>query len=275
MLAGKYRWFPHDIAKQTVDFLTNEPNANFDKLGRLIYTSAHQEISCPHQTQNTGVFVAFGQSNSANHAQHRFSKADLENVVNYFNGKCYLAQSPLLGATGDDGEWIALTARKLIDKGVYEKVVVVSSGIGGTSIQRWAAGNDLNDMFIKVLADVSQKYTVTDMIWHQGESDIKQTHKQVYHYYFKSLLQSIRETKVSAPIFMSVASICGAKENWHYPNQISKAQLELTKLAGVELGVNTDEALPINLRFDGCHFGKSAQEIAAGELANKIANHHN
>ena len=68
------------------------------------------------------------------------------------------AQSPLLGADGAKGEWMSLTASNLIKNGVYEKIIIVSSGIGDTSIKRWAKGNDLNRMFIDVISNLSKKY---------------------------------------------------------------------------------------------------------------------
>ena len=130
----------------------------FDNSRRLIYSSKHKETACPVQTEKLGVLVAFGQSNSANYAEHLFEPKDLKNVFNYFKGKCYAARSPLLGADGAKGEWMSLTASNLIKNGVYEKIIIVSSGIGDTSIKRWAKGNDLNRMFIDVISNLSKEY---------------------------------------------------------------------------------------------------------------------
>jgi hypothetical protein len=266
----KYQWFPHDIVKQLKYLTLNNSAVEFDEFGRLVYSSAHHEVECPHQTERTGVLISFGQSNSANHAEYKFKEGELNNVVNYYNGRCFQAQSPLLGATGAGGEWIALTASKLVKKGLYDNVVVLSSGIGGTPISRWAKNNDLNRMFIDVLIEISAAYKVTEMIWHQGESDRKYTHFEVYQLYFKSMLKTIREAKVEAPLFVSIASICGEESKWDYPNSVSLAQLEVTQLEGVQLGANTDENVPISMRYDGCHFSKLAQEVAATEMAEKI-----
>jgi hypothetical protein len=247
----------------------------FDAFGRLISTNLSVEIKCPTQTQRTGLLFAFGQSNSANSAEYKFKETELNGVVNYFNGKCYVAKSPLLGATGSGGEWISLTARKLIENGTYDNVVVVSSGIGGTRIERWGSGNDLNEMVLNVLADVTKKYKVTDIIWHQGESDRKFTHTKVYEHYFRTLVDDIRGLQINAPIFISIASVCGASEGWNYPNKITEAQTLLAKENGVELGINTDELIPISLRLDDmCHFGKQAQEKAAIEQSRLIAEYH-
>ena len=262
------------LAKWEGEVIPVLPISKFDELGRLISTSLSVEIKCPTQTQRTGLLFAFGQSNSANSAEYKFKEMELNGVVNYFNGKCYVAKSPLLGATGSSGEWISLTARKLIENGTYDNVVVVSSGIGESKIERWGSGNDLNEMVLNVFADVTKKYKVTDIIWHQGEADRKFTHTKVYEHYFRTLVDGIRGLQINAPIFISIASVCGASEDWNYPNKITEAQTLLAKENGVELGINTDELIPISLRYDKCHFGKQAQEKAAIEQSRLMAEYH-
>ena len=270
---GRYELFPFEEIKTIRNIIKYKALLKFDKSRRLIYTSRHKETPCPVQTKKLGVIVAFGQSNSANYAQHLFEPKDLQNVFNYFDGKCYTARSPLLGADGAKGEWMSLTASNLIKNGVYEKIIIVSSSIGDTSIKLWAKGNYLNKMFIEVITNLSKEYSITDFIFHQGEAD-KKTYGYVYEFYFKTLIESIRNVEANAPIFISVATNCGAKRKWKYPNEISETQLSLTKLDGIELGINTDEKIPFNLRYDKCHFGKLAQEIAADELANSISYFH-
>ena len=270
---GRYELFPFEEIKTIKNILKYKALLKFDNYGRLIYSSRHEETPCPISTKKLGVLVAFGQSNSANYAQHLFKPKDLKNVFNYFDGKCYVAQSPLLGADGAKGEWMSLTASNLIKNEVYDKIIIVSSGIGDTSIKRWAKGNDLNKMFIDVISNLSKKYTITDFIFHQGEAD-KNTYGDVYDFYFKTLIESIRNIEPDAPLFISVATNCGAKKKWKYPNEISETQLGLIELDGVEFGINSDEKIPFNLRYDGCHFGKLAQKIAADEMSNSILNYH-
>ena len=271
---GKREWFPHDLIKQLKYLALNSSDVRFDNFNRLVESSRHTEIPCPSQNKKTGVLVAFGQSNSANHAEYKFSEDELDGVINYFNGRCYSAQSPLLGATGADGEWISLTAKKLIEAGVYEEVIVVSSGIGGTPVMRWADGNDLNNMFKDVLQALLKEYRVTDLVWHQGESDRVYTHTDVYETYFMSMVNSVRDIGIDAPIFVSIASICGEEGSWLYPNRVTAAQTRLSDNEGLELGVNTDEVVPIELRYDKCHFGKVGQELAASALAGNIVEFH-
>jgi hypothetical protein len=88
------------------------------------------------------------------------------------------------------------------------------------------------------------------------------------------LVDDIRGLQINAPIFISIASVCGASEGWNYPNKITEAQTLLAKENGIELGINTDELIPISLRYDMCHFGKQAQEKAATEQSRLIAEYH-
>ena len=270
---GKYEWFPHSEIKKVKRFIVFG-NAKIDKYGRLISSPSHIEIECPNQTESTGVLFAFGQSNSANSAEYKVPKSELKNIINYFEGKCFEAQSPLLGASGIHGEWISMTAKKLIDNGLYEKVIVISSGIDGARIERWAEGNDLNAMLVDVLDDLLTSYKPTDLVWHQGESDLGNTHSVVYEAYFSSLLRTIKNLGIIAPIFISTASICGAENTWVYPNKISRAQASIIKRQGIKAGVNTDVFVPLGLRYDNCHFTKQGQEIASNILAQKINRYH-
>ncbi len=69
-------------------------------------------------------------------------------VLDYFAGNCHVAASPLLGATGDRGEFLTLLADRLVDDGLCDTVIIVSSGIGGSPVSRWQRGGDLSLMLM-------------------------------------------------------------------------------------------------------------------------------
>lgn len=269
---GKYEWFPHDFLRYLKSYHANKSSGEHDDLRRLIKRSSKIQIQCPKQSNRTGVLLAFGQSNSANDSEYLYQRSELSNVYNYFNGKCYYAESPLLGASGKRGEWISKTARNLIDMGIYDEVIVVSTGIGSSPIVRWAEGNDLNFLLKNVIVELKENYTLTDIIWHQGESDAAYTHTQTYIDLFRTINDTFKRLGINAPIFLSIASICGGRTD--YPNRVTIAQKELTKEDGIYLGVNTDKLVTLNMRYDGCHFKKEGQEITANSLARIIANYH-
>lgn len=269
---GKYKWFPFELVKKVKYVLINSPVLDIDDYGRTISYGSKVEVECPTQNEGVGVLLAFGQSNSANHAEYRYKTDELVGVYNYFDGKCYAASSPLLGASGENGEWISKTARNLISNQTYKKVVVVSSGIGGTALIRWAPGSGLNTMLQGVIKSAVEKYQVTDVVWHQGEADRQHTSSSTYTEMFMSVKKTLREGGIKAPIFVSVASICG--DEYIYPNRISLAQSALADIDGIERGVNTDELVTTEMRYDKCHFGKSGQELASAELAKIISTYH-
>jgi hypothetical protein len=203
-----------------------------------------------------------GQSNTGNHAGQRYESDYGSRVVNLWDGKCYAAESPLLGTTGSWGESWTLLANKLIKKGLAEQVVLIPAGIGGTSISRWQEGGDLNRMLIEGLRGMNSKYKVTQVLWHQGESDyLEKTSEHEYAESFISLVGTLRKQGVTAPVYISVASKCGIDRSWSRSNPVASAQHRLADPAKrFFAGPDTDSLLNKVDRFDDCHFAGSGQE---------------
>ena len=305
---GKYELFPHDQLKYVKDVVSGKLKAEakakkeaavqakakkqavqakaiaeglriFDyeiikKRFRVVkFDSAKEVIDCPPMSESLGVLVTFGQSNSANSASHLFSSSELPDVVNWYDGKCYKASSPLLGASGIEGEWMSQTAQFLVQNGTYTKVIVLSLGIGSSPVAAWAKGSGLNSRLLENLRAITNLYSITDMLWHQGEADlIWQVGTHQYQHSFSSMIDSIREIGVYAPVFISVASVCSPGS---YPNEITRAQNNLPSLSdGVVLGVNTDYLITPTMRSDSCHFNKVGQVTAAKEASNIISAYH-
>ncbi len=219
-------------------------------------------IACPPQTDKTMVLLAIGQSNAANHQGQRYVSAYGDRVVNYFDGKCFIAASPLLGASGLMGESWTLLGNKLIAAGMADRVVLIPAAIGATKIERWAPGGDLNLMLMAALDEVKPHYGITQVLWHQGESDYGQrTPKEDYVRMFSGLVRSLRHRGVTAPIFPSVATTCEYDPQWVADNPIALAQQSLADKAGnVIPGVNSDALVGAMDRYDGCHFSATGQE---------------
>lgn len=275
---GLYKWFPFEelrSLKQAASGLGG--NAAFSTIASrtdvLEFVDGKEQIVCPNNTERLGVLVTFGQSNSANSASYRVGSDEVSDVVNFHSGNCYRASSPLLGATGTGGEWMSLTAASLVNAGLYDAVVVMSLGIGGSPVAAWTEGSELNLRLIDNLNAISERYTVTDMLWHQGESDLKWgVSTSQYVASFSDMVSTVRGANVNAPIFVSIASYCSGGD---YPNNITNAQLEIiNQISGVEIGVNTDELLPSTMRHDNCHFNEQGQRLAANEAAKLIVKYH-
>lgn len=251
---------------------TSESGPEFDAFGRLTSYTGKIEVKCPKQTDKTLVLLVAGQSNTGNHAGQRYESNYGTRVINFWDGKCYKTESPLLGTTGYWGESWTLLANKLIAADVAEQMVLIPAGIGGTPIIRWQNDGDLNKMLLDVVKSVQAQYKVTQVLWHQGESDYSnKTTSAEYTQRFESLVQSLRDKGVDAPVFPAVATKCGLDTAWSVDNPVAVAQKALPnrdKL--IYAGPNTDKLLNKLDRYDDCHFSGSGQEKFADAWVNAI-----
>lgn len=257
--------------KKTVPVL---PIGDYDEFGRLISYPGKQEITCPKQNKDMAVILAIGQSNSANSGEKKFSTQHAEKVINYFNGKCYIASSPLLGAGGNQGEFITPLADRLVESDTYKSVIIISSGIGGTPISRWQRDGDLNEMLLATIRNIRGKYKITEIIWHQGETDFSiHTTAKNYVKSFNSILQALSENKVKAPVFVSIATKCkyAGSITWKADNPTAIGQRQLVDNKRIFLGVDTDAILTkLDRLTPECHFSESGQLKTAMSFATAI-----
>jgi hypothetical protein len=248
--------------------------SQFDSLGRLTFHPGKIQVDCPVQTRDTGVLLILGQSNAANHARKKFTTQYPNNVVNYFEGKCYVASSPLLGATAEGGEFITPLADQLISNGTYRNIVVIAAAVAASPISRWVRHGDLNESLIALIKDVQTKFQITEVIWHQGEADaspLLSTTAKVYVSSFHSLVDTLSERKVRAPIFVSIATRwCNAGANWTEGNPVATGQRLLIDNQRIFLGADTDKLVELKDRYDTCHFSESGQTKTAEAFADSI-----
>jgi hypothetical protein len=230
-----------------------------DRFGRLLRFPGKIEVACPAQDRSTAVLLAIGQSNAANFQGQRYRGID-DRVINYFNGRCYLASSPLLGADGKEGESWTLLGNKLVKAGVYDRVIIIAAGVGSSSVARWAAGGDLNAMLRGVLLGVRGRYTITHVLWQQGATDADlHTSEQDYAARLRSLISTLHEEGVTAPFYVSKSSLQLSK-TWSPDNPVTRAQDAVVDGRSVLAGPNTDRDVSALDRFDGLHFSASGQE---------------
>ncbi|WP_165677770.1 sialate O-acetylesterase [Metapseudomonas otitidis] len=251
--------------------------SKLDVYGGYAFVKERQESSCPEQDDSVGVVLAAGQSNSANYADLKYHTKYPGQVLNYYAGKCYVATSPLLGATGDGGEFITMLADILVERGVYKKVVIVSTGVGGSRVAQWTQSGALGGMLSDRLRELTSSYKVTDIVWHQGESDFAyRTSALDYSTSFLGLLNEIRSVGVSAPIYISVSTVCGKKSDWAPNSPIALAQRSLVDNSTVFLGADTDRILEWGDRNsqDFCHLSGSGQLKTATAYADSITHFH-
>ena len=246
-----------------------------DSIHRLIRYPGKQPIPCPVQTERTWVLFISGQSNSANHAGQRHASRHGDQVLNYFDGQCYLAQSPLLGATGLEGESWTLLGNLAIEQGLADRVIISTNGVGGSSIEQWQSNPPFYQGMQRALDSLQKTYHVTYMLWHQGETDfIKQMPADEYQQHFTAMLDALRQRGMNAPVYISITSQCWMNPLWREDNAIRTAQKTLIESTwNARAGVDTDLLLNELDRFDNCHFGASGQEKFAREWLEIVSKH--
>lgn len=233
---------------------------SYDRYGRLAAYPGKEIVACPAQDAATAVILAAGQSNIANHAEARIRTAFPDKVFGFYDGQCAPAASPLLGATNVGGEWLTLLGDALIRSGRYDRVVLVPAAVGGQPVFRFAEG-DLGEMLDETATRVLERYRVTHVIWHQGESDYAdETEPEAYRAMFLKIVGRLRARGIDAPVFVSVATYCPPMRDWRDGNAIQAAQRSLPdEKLGVRPGVDSDAFDAKSSRSDNCHFAAAGQ----------------
>jgi hypothetical protein len=212
------------------------------------------------------VILAVGQSNIANYGE-RIVRSDFpDRVFNFFNGACFAAGSPLLGAGGSQGEWLTMLGDALVRDGRHSSVTIAPAAIGGANIHRFSDG-DLAEMLDGTARKlVAANLVVTHVIWHQGESDFRDgTSSSGYRAAFMKILAGLRARGVAAPVYISVATRClSMRAYWTPENDISAALRSLPDdRQALVSGVDTDAFDP-SARYDSCHLSAQGQaDLAA------------
>jgi hypothetical protein len=237
------------ITSNKIEINKIEINDNSEMLSEKV-----EEHVAQLQDKRVMVAIVFGQSNSANYGESR--RRAKEGVYNFYNGKLYRAEDPLLGATGNKGSVWTRLGEKIVEEKLYDGVIFISIGVASTPIARWTIGGDLHSRIINAISDVMQSgLKVTHLLWHQGEADVK-TSKKDYKMMFINMVYSIRSKGIEAPIYVSIATRCEGS----ILSEIQEAQSELVDISsGIYAGPNTD-SLGFCYRYDGCHFSDEGLE---------------
>jgi hypothetical protein len=233
--------------------------------------SARIEVSCAdYQGERSAVLLTFGQSNSANAGRDRYIPAGKVANFNIHNGKCYLAEDPLLGPDGSGGSVWGVLADKLISAGEYDRVLLIPFGIGASSLAQWQTSGFLHPILKKASEAVKEQgIEPTQVLWHQGEADAKIGTTEVeYISMFGSLVDALRSYGVEAPVYPAVATHCqmfAAPDEAHLQRSkvIRSAQQRLPELDGVFAGPNTDVLQGPLYRHDNCHFNARGMQAHA------------
>ena len=216
---------------------------DLDKAQAYGFSSATPDHLFSVPCEGKDSILAFGQSNSANSGSVA-DQAISPSVFMFYNGYCFPARDPLLGASIFDGGgslWLPLAKKYASETG--RPIVIVSFGVGGTEISKWNSGGVFVPRLSQVLADVKKaKLNIIKIFWHQGESDNGlQTTTASYLQNFANIQNSFSQQGINVKFSIAVATYLSFLP-YNVSRDVQEAQLSLIENnpASIELGVNTD-----------------------------------
>lgn len=203
----------------------------------------------------SAVILVFGQSNGANSGDTPYTPTRAVFNFNLFDGMCYVAKDPLLGATEARGNFASRLADMLIEQNIFDTVILAPISVGGSRIEEWTTGGTRHRRLQVAIARAHiLGLRFTHALWHQGESNAGQDADQTsYMRCFMDIHSALRRYGVGCPIYVAQATACNSP-----PNPIIRsAQRGLVNpMSGILAGPDTD-AIGIEDRFDNCHMKES------------------
>jgi hypothetical protein len=239
--------------------------------GPIPSTIGRQQAACIARAETTFVIVTLGQSNAANFAAGRYSAR--HDVVNFnvYDGKCYRAIDPLVGASGDGGNFATRLGDVLIERGFAARVVLAPIGMGNTRIEDWSSGGIFNQRIRVLVRRLFDAGITPDIIlWQQGEGNAGDDDPGGRNYtrHLLEVVKTFRNSGIAAPFMIALCTLCGEP----HPNA-GNARAGQRAAVGAELatflGPDTDQ-LGHEYRFDGCHMSESGVLKQAEMWANSI-----
>jgi hypothetical protein len=224
--------------------------------------------------RRVAVVLAIGASNIANEGdpQGCFTPARGVYNFNFLDGKCYVAKDPLLGATIDRSNVLTRLGDRMVACGLYDQVLLVPIGYGGTYIVEWAPDGRMHPRLIEALKMLRRaRIRPTHILWQQGEAEgnrpCNESDVTSWIENFAKITDIIRARGIKAPIYVAQCTICHGS-----PCQsIRRAQAAVNRPEhGIFAGPDLD-TIGIDQRWDGCHFSASGMDSAASLWFEAIA----
>lgn len=203
----------------------------------------------------TAIILTFGQSNSTNSGDTPYVTRRRVLNFNLFDGRCYPARDPLLGATERRGNFAGRMADLLIERGAFDTVVLVPIGVGGSSVEQWTETGPYHlRLQIAIHRTTECGLHLTHLLWHQGETDARYAPDGArYAACFQNIYAGVRRQGAKAPIYVAQATRCNSEP----VESIRRVQRSLVNPAlGILAGPDTD-TIGGEDRYDGCHMAES------------------
>jgi hypothetical protein len=255
-----------DIINKSIQEETEKPEKENQQKNTQTNPYVRREVSLDEVIQGeTMILLALGQSQIANYGGTKY--ASRERVFNYNlnDGKFYTAVDPLLGTSGNKGNVLTRLGDKIIQKDLYDSVLLVPIAVGASGINSWVPGGSNHNRIIDAIKGLKQhNLQPTHILWHQGSYEIAQQSQagtENYKANFMNIVKGIRNQGVDAPIYVAISTNSYGNTNPF----IQQAQRELVNPSlGIYPGPDSDS---ITSRWDGIHFSNQGlDQLANGWL---------
>lgn len=247
---GHYKLFPFNL-------LYNIKNDLGLKASKRNLDTTHLKEVQVKVTDETGIYLTYGQSNSVNEGQIGYEVK--HEVFQFLDNRAYIYKDPSLGGTGKGGSVWGMLGDKLIENGIHDQVIFSNNGWQGKSLEELIKP-PLFPYLVSSYHQLKNTYGRVDAIlYHQGEIN----HSTKYgheHYYndFKTFINKLREAGIDIPIYLCRTSICDTEPD----NTLIKVQNKIIHdFEIVKEGPNTDLLWERKYRLpDNCHFSMLGYE---------------
>lgn len=234
--------------------------------------SGHIAVDCP-SPKNTLVIVSGGQSNAGNHLTLRTRTETTDRVYAFYNGQCYLAQDPMLGASGTSGSLWPLLGKQLAQS-TGKSIMMISAARGGASYEDWLNPQTgyMSDLQVQLNAATRLGFTANWIIWHQGETNARTPEHARHNKDELSRLTAILLNKMPhARMYLFRVSRCSDKMNANGVPLMRDIQTQVAEQnPRIFAGMNTDE-FDDDYRIDRCHFNRFAREMIVERVSRDLS----
>ena len=229
-------------------------------------------ISCRPPFAKKSVIVILGQSNAANFCGGKYAAKHSVANFNLYDGKCYRAVDPLVGASGDAGNFATRLGDVLISRSFARGVILAPIAMGNTRIEDWAPGGIFNRRILVLIRRLYEAKLTPDLIlWQQGEGNKADDDPggRRYRLHLVGVVNTFRNYGITAPFLIALCTLCGEP----HPNAANIRAGQVNSVAGelnTFLGPDTDQ-IGFEDRFDRCHLSERGAQRQAELWADAIA----
>lgn len=238
--------------------------------GPIPDASGKKQVPCAELANQT-IIVTLGQSNAANFGAGLYrTEGDVVNF-NLYDGRCYWAADPLVGASGDGGNFATRLGDVLIRRGFADRIVVAPIAMGNTSVEHWSARGIFNSRILVVIRRLHDAGLTPDLIlWQQGEGNAGDDDPGGTNYrrHLLEVVQTFRDYGVQAPFLIALCTLCGDPHP-NAENARAGQRSAVDRQFGTFLGPDTDQ-IGHEYRFDGCHMSEIGLQKQAEMWAEAI-----